>query len=116
MLQEKKRAERQLSEVKSPGPGGKRALLFRKKKQVFTPKGVSIYPERSKHFPKMSLCSGNISYCCPEYLLLLSETGLGGRIFPPVDLADKALYTDRKAGRRPGKEPFTGGTVIPPSK
>ena len=33
-----------------------------------------------------------------------------------VGVADKALYTDRKAGRRPDEEPFTGGTVIPPSK
>ncbi|EYA36954.1 hypothetical protein AC094_44160 [Bacteroides fragilis] len=36
--------------------------------------------------------------------------------FLPLTIADKALYTDKKAGRRPDEEPFTGGTVIPPSK
>ncbi|EXY44476.1 hypothetical protein M115_4385 [Bacteroides fragilis str. 3719 T6] len=37
-------------------------------------------------------------------------------LFLLLTIADKALYTDRKAGRRPDEEPFTGRTVIPPSK
>ncbi|EXY25021.1 hypothetical protein M066_4481 [Bacteroides fragilis str. I1345] len=43
MLQEKKRAERQLSAVKSRAPGVK--------EPCFSEKEVSIYSERSKHLP-----------------------------------------------------------------
>ena len=32
-------------------------------------------------------------YCCPEYLLLLSETGLAEELFLLLTIADKALYT-----------------------
>ncbi|EXY44465.1 hypothetical protein M128_4616 [Bacteroides fragilis str. S6L8] len=43
MLQEKKRAERQLSAVKSRAPGVK--------EPCFSEKEASIYSERSKHLP-----------------------------------------------------------------
>lgn len=65
MLGEKKKAQRRLkgpesraSEVEKPG---------------FSRKEASILAERSKHLPKMSLCFGNISYCFPQYLLLLFQ-------------------------------------------
>lgn len=42
-------------------------------KPDFSQKEASIWPKRRKHLLKMSLCFGNISYCFPQYLLLLFQ-------------------------------------------
>ena len=42
-------------------------------KPDFSQKEASIWAKRRKHSPKMSLCFGNISYCFPQYLLLLFQ-------------------------------------------
>ncbi|WP_204375234.1 hypothetical protein, partial [Bacteroides fragilis] len=72
-------------------------------------KEVSIFL-KCPYVPEISpIVVRNISYCYPKRVL-------AEEFFLPLTIADKALYTDRKAGRRPEKEPFTGRTVIPPSK
>lgn len=46
---------------------------FRARKAGLFAKEASIWAKRRKHLPKMSLCFGNISYCFPQYLLLLFQ-------------------------------------------
>ena len=65
MFQEKKRAEWRL--LKSENQASEAEKL------TFLGKEVSVCSERCKPFPKISLCFGNISYCFPQYLLLLFQ-------------------------------------------